>query len=483
MNKRAFLILAFTPLLSPALFGGWSEMQRLTYRGNEINPQVVVRNDTVHVMWEQVSGAVSYIRSIDNGLTWGDVIDLTENGHTGTRANIVITEGYLVTGWMDDNGAIALRYSANGSNWNAPIYKYTIDSQRYTFQCMAASGDTIYVAYWSSIRDSTDLMPYKFLRSPDCGQTWSNLLTIGHNFISTLNMVLLFANNYLLLAISTETGPGGFHILGYVSNNYGQTWSDTIWISPRILPIAQQPCISYNQINGQFAVGYMDYRYQQYAFYGDIFIRISGDDPSQWISESQVTDEHTSKYPSVSFIGTSLKTVWADRRYYSAGNDEIFFNSSEDGGYSWDNPQRLTNTQSKSIYPSIFNVLDTIHVVWFEDDTTGNNSSDIYYINYIPDSSDIINTNNLPPSLFTIYAYPNPFNSTLSIDISAEKPGDVYISDILGRFITELKYPKGISTIKWDATDKTGKTLPSGAYFIKNKGGGFKDVLEVMYLK
>jgi hypothetical protein len=477
------LALLQATLLSPALFGGWSQMQRLTYRGNEIKPQVAVRNDTIHVIWEQGSGAVSYIRSIDNGTTWGNIIDLTESGHQGTRINMAITGGRILTSWMDDNGAIALRSSLNGGTWNAPIYKYTIDSQRYTFQNMATSGDTVYIAYWSSLPDSTGLMPYKFLRSPDYGQTWSNLVTVGHNAINTLSMKLSCGNGLLLLALSTATGDGGFHILGYVSENYGQTWSNTIWISPSILPTAQQPCISYNQITEQFAVGYMDYRYQQYAFYGDIFIRLSGADLYQWDFESQASDNHTARDPSIFYRGTSLVSVWSDRLYYATSDDEIFFNSSTDGGLTWMSPERLTFSYSSSYYPWVYNHNDAIHVVWYEHDTSGGYGSDIFYMKYTPDSSSIVDTDIPKPSSFSLSAYPNPFNSTLSINIYAEESGSLFISDILGRFVTELKYPKGASTIKWKATDKDGRPLPSGAYFVKNKGGSCKNVLKVMYLK
>ena len=37
-------------IASPAI-GGWSEDMRLTSRYYEIEPQVIARNDTVHVAW------------------------------------------------------------------------------------------------------------------------------------------------------------------------------------------------------------------------------------------------------------------------------------------------------------------------------------------------------------------------------------------------------------------------------------------------
>jgi len=143
----------------------------------------------------------------------------------------------------------------------------------------------------------------------------------------------------------------------------------------------------------------------------------------------------------------------------------------------------LTETLNKSWDPNIYYNNRQILLTWREELSGTSHGRDLYFMKYTPDSSEILNTNNPKPSSFLLSAYPNPFNNTLSISINSENTGSIYISNILGRFINELKYPKGVSTIKWDATDKNGKALPSGAYFIKNKGGGYKDVLKVMYLK
>jgi hypothetical protein len=482
MKMKLIAPLLLTALLSPRLFAGWSEMQRLTFRGNEINPQVAARHDTVHVAWQQAGGSVSYIRSTDNGLTWGQIIDMTETGHAGSFPNLIVTAEKIWIGWMDNNGAIALRSSQNGSAWSTPIYKYTIDSQRFTYLCMAVNNDTVFLSYMSFIDDSTGLAPFKFLRSPDSGQTWNNLITIGHSIIDTEEMKLIYGNNYLLLVLSTAPDSSGYHILGYMSNNYGQTWSDTIWISPRIPPFAQSPFVAYNSITNQFATAYMDYRFQQYAAYGDIFVCISEVNPLQWISESQVTNEHTSRFPSLIFRGSYLATVWSDRKYMDTGLDEIFFNSSTDGGLSWIGNERLTHTTGWSLYPWIYGDSNFRHVVWYDYDNSAQ-ILDIYYMKYTPDSSEINDDKVIMPSSFSISAYPNPFNSSLSIKIEAEEKGEIYITDILGRFVSKFEYPKGISTLKWNVEDSDGKALPSGAYFIKRKGGSIKDILKVMYLK
>jgi hypothetical protein len=484
--KKLLLMILFISVATSSLFAGWSEPMRLTYRGNEIDPQVVVRNDTVHVAWQQSDGAISYIRSTNNGLTWDQVVDLTETGHAGSFLNLIVTDEKIWVGWMDDNGAIAIRSTFNGGYWNAPIYKYTIDSQRFTFPRLTVCGDTVLIAYMSSIHDSTGLSPYKFLKSSNGGQTWSNLEVIGHVPVnaSVSGQVLSYCSGNLIFATDHDIDSLGNapHITGYVSYDKGDHWSEPILISPAQTDWALFPSLSCSPGTYQLAVGYKDYRYQQYPFYGDIFARLSELDPNEWLPESQVTENHAAKQQSISLNHSKLVCVWSDRTYFSTGDDEISFNSSTDAGITWEGAQRLTYTPTTSAYPWVYNNNDTIHIVWYEDDLV-NHSRDIYYIKYAPDSSNIINSDTPIPSSFKISAYPNPFNSTLAINIDSEKSGSIYISDILGRFITELRYPKGASTIKWAATGIDGKPLPSGAYFIKNKGGEYKDVLKVMYLK
>lgn len=134
-RKSPIQLIVLTILLAPpSLFAGWSEPMRLTYRGSEINPQVVARHDTVHVVWEQTLGnlaQISYVRSIDNGNTWGNIINLTETGHYGQYARLIVNNDKIWVSWLDNNlESIAIMSSTNGDSWNPPIYKYTIDSQR-----------------------------------------------------------------------------------------------------------------------------------------------------------------------------------------------------------------------------------------------------------------------------------------------------------------------------------------------------------------
>jgi hypothetical protein len=255
MNKRVYLALFLVVVLSPALHAGWSEMQRLTYRGNEDSPQVVARNDTVHIICEQAAGAISYLRSTDNGETWSDIIDINEPGHFGNNACFAIDSNSLWVSWMDNNSeSIAITSSTNGEFWGRPIYKYTIDSQRWGGLCMAIKYDSIFIAYLATTPDSTGLLPYKFLQSPDGGHSWSNLFTINHLIQngSVQRQLLNYCNGILLFISATQVDSlgEGPHIVGYLSYNNGIQWSAPILISPAQWHYAQWPCVSCNWLYG-----------------------------------------------------------------------------------------------------------------------------------------------------------------------------------------------------------------------------------------
>ena len=88
------------------------------------------------------------------------------------------------------------------------------------------------------------------------------------------------------------------------------------------------------------------------------------------------------------------------------------------------------------------------------------------------------------PSSFRIAAaYPNPFNSTvtLRVELPAESDVKVNIYDVTGRqILDEIKpLPVGTSTLKWTPTPST----PAGIYTAVVKSDFGTKTVKVMYLK
>jgi BNR repeat-like domain len=97
---------------------------------------------------------------------------------------------------------------------------------------------------------------------------------------------------------------------------------------------------------------------------------------AQWTPAKRLTWTSGESYNPAIAVDSSghLHMVWYD---YTAGNGEIYYKRSEDGGESWSTSKRLTWTSGDSHYPAIaIDSLGHLHVVW-EDYTPGND--EIYY--------------------------------------------------------------------------------------------------------
>ena len=105
---------------------------------------------------------------------------------------------------------------------------------------------------------------------------------------------------------------------------------------------------------------------------------------------------------------------------------------------------------------------------------------------WVPDVEKTIIT---PISLIDIKAYPNPFNPTLTLNISTKDTVhslNVSVFNIRGQKIYELinEIPKSTNTIlTWNGQNFDGKDMGSGIYFIRANIGNDVSVKRVMLLK
>ena len=83
----------------------------------------------------------------------------------------------------------------------------------------------------------------------------------------------------------------------------------------------------------------------------------------------------------------------------------------------------------------------------------------------------------LTPSKFYVSAnYPNPFNPSTMTDIETVEAGDLMVSvfDAKGRMVNNLvnRYLEaGRYSVKWNGKDASGRSMPTGVYFIKVQSG------------
>ncbi|MGH2568324.1 MAG: T9SS type A sorting domain-containing protein [Bacteroidota bacterium] len=68
--------------------------------------------------------------------------------------------------------------------------------------------------------------------------------------------------------------------------------------------------------------------------------------------------------------------------------------------------------------------------------------------------------------------YPNPFNSTVTIQFTIEQQKEIKLSifDLLGREVNVLaegSYQTGRYRTQWQGTNASGALLPTGVYFVR----------------
>jgi hypothetical protein len=478
-------IIALWPASSPA---GWSEDIRLTFRGHEIHPQVIARNDTVHVAWEQMgdSNQVSYIRSIESGYNWEEVENLVEFGHLGARAVLSLSlENVLVT-WSDADTVspnpfpnVGYVISEGGEYWPPPEYVFPPRFQGLMDLATTLYGDSIYIAYFADDRDSTGYFPLRFLYSSDLGQSWSEELTIAHcpEFNNNLRMAKCYNAIYVFWAGDPIPVVGHPEISGVVSHNGGQSWSEEIQLSSDDHHSSQLTCIACDEATGWVAVGWMDGGYP-----GDLYLRMTTDGGYSWREELHATEHGMVGRLDIAIAGDAIWAVWSDHDpAYGAGNWELAFTKSTDGGTNWSPYERLTFAEGESNAPWISYDGGKLHLVWWDSGRPSHSGNEIYYKRWEPTVSVEEDSPNL--AKMTLTAYPNPFNSSVTLSVSLSVSAELMIYDLLGRIVMCCDLMAGSHKITWTGADLSGKVVGSGIYLACVRGGGIRIIEKLVYLK
>jgi len=475
------------------VFAGWTPDVRLTHRRFEMEPQVVARNDTVHVVWQQIAGPqhISYLRSTNGGYIWDPWVNLEEDGHYGAFPDLSLFPGGVFVGWFDEDTSdfttyVAYSRSPDGGAWDPPEYVSQAIIRMYDVGT-AAFGDSIYAVYFSRQFDSTGTHPLRFLYSSDTGATWSEEVTVGHVSEYTNFLHVAHCRNSLYVVWASDLAPLGYYreVMAAISHDGGQTWSDVMQLSSPDTAAAQHTCVACDEVTGHFAVGWMDYGLSR-SFPGDLFVRLTTDGGYTWRPVSHATTHHGVSMSSLAVAGDTLWAVWSDRDPAYGLHEEICFTHSTDLGDNWSPYERLTFEPEHSWAPTIAYDNGRLHVVWYNDNPPPDSGMDIYYKRYDPEPDAVRGeVGDMLPEALSLSAYPNPFNSSVMISYSnLNKGGAIAIHDIQGKLIRSFALEGGADgKINWDATDAMGNKVSSGVYFARAEASQNSNTFKLVYLK
>ncbi|MBN2543683.1 T9SS type A sorting domain-containing protein [bacterium] len=106
------------------------------------------------------------------------------------------------------------------------------------------------------------------------------------------------------------------------------------------------------------------------------------------------------------------------------------------------------------------------------------NCDSVFEWSFVIDPTSVHERDNVPTKFSLGEAFPNPFNSSITISYSLPKAEHVKLAvyDILGnkvRIIVDEEQEMGYFNIMWDGFNETGEQCSSGIYFIKVVAGDF----------
>lgn len=409
-----------------------------------------------------------YIKSSsDSGLTWSPEVKLTDTTEP-SQQQVLSSNGQTLhlawfTGknWLGTYNLFYKRSTDNGITWGSNL-KLTGIQGYYFSPSISVSGQFVHIVFMDTPGGNGSPV-IKYVRSTDGGITWSSAAVLVSGHASTAS-ITTEGNNVHIVWQDRRMIPN--KIFYKRSTDNGLTWSlDTVVSGPTSSSF--DPCISSsgNRIN-------VIWEDLQFGSQTEIVYTYSTNNGISWQPETRLTNDPSySEDPSVISSGSYVHATWWDGR---AGNSEIYYKNSTDGGISWSPDIRITNATGASQEASVHIFGSVLHLIW-NDGRDGN--FEVYYKrNPNGNMVGISNiTNNTPNEFSLSQNYPNPFNPSTKIRFSVPKQAEIAInlSDITGRIISSIVQPKQFAAGVYEV-DFDGSNLATGIYFYSLNADGIK---------
>jgi hypothetical protein len=414
MKKKLLFSLIFLFFFLFLALGGWLPTAIRLDTGDapganrSIGGVVKSNGDNVYVVWwdernggEWSNSDIYFNYSKDRGLTWQSTDIRLDTGDTpganrSSNGAISSSDNNVYVVWYDyRNGECDIYFNSStdgGTTWQSTDLRLdtgdTPGASRSWYPQISSSGNDVYVVWYDYRNGECDIY---FNSSIDGGTTWESTdLRLDTGDIPGANASYfpqISSSGSNVYVVWMDERDGNSDIYYNSSTDGGETWqTKDIRLDTGDTPganISWRPQISSNGDN--VYVVWWDER----NGWGDIYFNSSTDGGATWQSTDLRLDTGDapgagdSFTPQISNCGSSVYVVWSDDRN---GENDIYFNSSADGGIIWQSTDLRLDTgdiagASGSFAPQISNSDSSIYVTW-QDYRSG--QRDIYF-NYSTD--------------------------------------------------------------------------------------------------
>ena len=368
--------------------------------GNSYFPQIVVHGaqnqsdvDNIFVLWTDNTtgnGDIYFKRSVDDGTSFGNIENLSNSTGNSTDAQIAVNENNVYVVWTDNttgNGDIYFKRSVDNGTSFGNIENLSNDIGSSYEPQIVISGNNVYVVWTDNTTGNGDIY---FKRSVDDGTSFGSTQNMGaYPGKSRSAQIAAYQGNVYVIWSDDTTGSGDIYFKASLDNgtkfggrkvlakNNGSSLEPQLAVSPNnIIYAAWQDNTPYDRSQQNKTALNILYRVSKDS--GSTFANRStiGKDVGDFADFTQIT---TTPGGPQSGMSNDAYVVWSDiLKYREPGTFEVFFQVIKNNGTALSDPINLSNNDGDSIMPNIaVSNNDNVYVAW-SDDSTGNR--DIYFM-------------------------------------------------------------------------------------------------------
>ncbi|MDQ4101746.1 MAG: glycoside hydrolase [Thermoproteota archaeon] len=322
------------------------------------HPQIAANDEKVHVGWIDDSlgnNEIFLARSIDNGSTFSDPINLSNTTNTNSR-NLELTafKNNVYAVWLDEdrqgNGIILFKASNDGGEtFGNPITiaRNVTTNNDFTFPKVAAYGNNVYIAWneadnWSTQGEGEIITDLLYVKSSDRGNTFSPPVKLNNNGEKVGEAQLAAYNNAV-----------------YV-----------VWGSSPYDHVTSNLFFTKSMDNGNTFSNATEVIIDNFVNPSNVEIVVVGNNNSEANREQSLSPMSSSHH-----VQQQPHLYIAGQVPLSDENEDIFLAFSTDNGDTFSQTTtNLSNNSEFSECPSIAASPNNIYVIW-QDRTPGNNEA------------------------------------------------------------------------------------------------------------